>query len=121
MVPTAEQNESVSNGDSELIPFVPDGDKHLKALMGGTGQPRGGPTVQLKKAADELANRVERGGKVTHEDFLRIRALVALDLLRSPRPTARSKGLDLLKEVRERQQMLEQKEAKEAVGDGMPF
>jgi len=57
-----------------------------------------GPTPELRQAADELAGRVASGSPVTDADLRRIRQLVALDLIRSNRPTSRAKGLQLLED-----------------------
>lgn len=55
-----------------------------------------GPTPELKQAADVLAVRVARGEPVNQDDVRQLRSLVALDLIRSGRPTARAKGFELL-------------------------
>lgn len=79
-----------------------DGDRQTVTNRGIRG-PSGlrGPTPELKQAADELSARLAKGDSVTDDDLRRIRSLVALDLIRSSRPTARAKGLELLERERE--------------------
>jgi len=70
------------------------------------GKPRGWAgerptdvTAELKRAADQLAAVVERGETPDSEQIRRLELLGALDLIRSSRPTARAKGLELLERL----------------------
>lgn len=69
------------------------------ADSGGMSAKRSGPTAELRQAADELAGRVAEGEAVSADDLRRMRTLVALDLIRCSRPTARARGLELLEQV----------------------
>lgn len=71
---------------------------HVPALPAApTGQ--AGPTVELRAVADELAARVARGEPLSPEDVRKVQTIGALDLIRSRRPTARARGLEMLAEL----------------------
>lgn len=87
-------------GDSSLSEPSVAADGLPAADLGLRSRPRSslGPTPELKQAADNLAVRISQGASVTPDDLRQLRSLVALDLLRSGRPTARAKGFAMLEE-----------------------